>query len=387
MSKKIHYIAAIHKKNDAGIVKKIESTIGALADKGYAVEAYFAHQDGYRGVLQLRHKIRKIKTDMIILRSCRYYSLLLFMTLWAKRRTGTRIVIDIPTPIVNLLFEIWGQRKNVRGALLRISLIVLSLPWSHWVAHRVIQYGIEHPWFLLGLRRKTILVGNGVRLADIPKPITPPSHNGELLVLIGVAKLFFWHGFDRVIRGIAEYESSRKSHVGTQPAVIFVIVGDGPERAALELLVDRMSIEHRVRFEGYQGGDRLMDFYHAAHIAISSLGLHRQNLKLASPLKAREYLGMGLPIVFSYTDPDVPDDAEFVFKVSADDSPLPIAALVDWYLQLRQKNVLPWQPRENAEQHLDFAVKTAVYEGLLGQMPTQSGSAALGVKTDCHQRL
>ena len=88
------------------------------------------------------------------------------MALWAKRRQGVRIVIDIPTPMVNLLFEIWIQRNSIRGALLRISLVLSSLPWSYWVTHRVIQYGQEHPWFLLGLRHKTVLMGNGINTPD-----------------------------------------------------------------------------------------------------------------------------------------------------------------------------------------------------------------------------
>lgn len=161
MSPKICYLAAIHESKDAGVRKKIESTLDALADKGYVTEVFFGHRDGYRGVLQVRDRIRSIKADMIILRSCSYYSPLLVTALWTKRREGARIVIDIPTPMVNLLFEIWGQRKTVAGALLRIVLTLSSLPWSHWVAHRVIQYGHEHFWFSLGLRHKTALIGNG----------------------------------------------------------------------------------------------------------------------------------------------------------------------------------------------------------------------------------
>lgn len=365
MNPKIFYLAAIHERKDAGVVKKIESTASALADKGYATEVFFGHQDGYRGILQIRDKIRSIKADMIILRGCGYYTPLLVMALWAKRRQGVRIVIDIPTPMVNLLFEIWIQRKSIRGALLRISLALSSLPWSYWVAHRVIQYGQEHPWFLLGLRHKTVLMGNGIRVANIPRFLAKPDYNGQSLILIGVAKLFVWHGFDRVIRGIAEYEIERKNHLHSWPEVNFVVVGDGPERIILERLVIQLSIQHLVRFEGHQIEDVLYKNYSSAHIAVSSLGLHRQSLKFASPLKAREYLCMGLPIVFSYNDPDIPDNTEFTFRVPADDSPLKISALIDWYSILCKKNILPESPRRFAEKYLDYSAKIKVYEDLL----------------------
>ncbi len=367
MSQKVCYLAAIHESRDSGVVKKIESTVKALIDKGYTGETYLGTEDGYRGVLQIRKRLHEVDTDLVILRSCGYYVPLLITALLVMRMGGTKIVIDTPTPVVNLLFEIWGQRKSICGALIRSLLLLLSLPWSHWIAHRIIQYGREHPWFLLGLRKKTVLMGNGVRVADYPSPTNPLGCPEDSLVLIGVAKLFFWHGFDRIIRGIATYEKDRMECANPSLPVRFVIVGDGPERAVLEQLVNDMSITHQVCFKGYQTGKALRELYSTAHIAVSSLGLHRQNLTLASPLKAREYLSMGLPIIFSHEDPDVPDTAEFVFKPPSDDSPLIIADIVSWYTRWREKGGLPMQPRRFAEQHLDFSVKTEIYESLLQQ--------------------
>lgn len=370
MSLKICYFAAIDRRKDVGVVNKIESTMQALTGKGFRCEIFWGTEDGWRGVMQLREKLLRPDADLIILRSCGYYSPLLVPALIAARKKGAKIVIDIPTPVVNGLIEIWGQKTSLRGALTRMFLLVSSLPWSHWVAHRIIQYGREHPWFLLGLKDKTVLVGNGFNTQAVCVKNHADNYVGDELVLIGVAKLFFWHGFDRVIQSIAAYEADRQMGRHSGPNVVFWIVGDGPEKAKLEALVDDLAVTDCVKFKGFQVGDMLNQLYEASDIAVSSLGLHRQNLMMASPLKTREYLAMGLPVIFSYTDVDIDEGAEFVFKAAADDSPLSIQDMLAWYADLRKNGFAPSHANEFARHYLDFSVKTWVYEELLNPQET-----------------
>ncbi|MGD7033798.1 glycosyltransferase [Methylotuvimicrobium buryatense] len=369
MSLKICYLAAIDRRKDVGVVTKIESTMQALTRKGYQCEIFWGTEDGWRGVMQLREKLLRLDADLIILRGCGYYSLILVTALMAARKKGAKVVIDIPTPVANGLFEIWGQRTCLGGALMRMILLVLSLPWSHWVAHRIIQYGREHPWFMLGLKDKTVLAGNGFDTQAVCVK-NHAAYSGDELVLIGVAKLFFWHGFDRVIKGIAAYEADRQASLHSGPIVVFRIVGDGPEKAKLEALVDEVAVTDYVHFNGFQVGDKLIELFVSSHVGVSPLGCHRKNLTLASPLKTREYLAMGLPVIFSYTDVDIDEGAAFVFKAAADDSPLSIPDMLTWYAGLRKNGFTPSHAHEFARHYLDFSVKTWVYEELLNPQET-----------------
>lgn len=46
------------------------------------------------------------------------------------------------------------------------------------------------------------------------------------------------------------------------------------------------------------------------HIAVGTLGLHRNNMEEACPLKTREYLAAGFPVILGYTDTAFPSQSE-----------------------------------------------------------------------------
>ena len=54
----------------------------------------------------------------------------------------------------------------------------------------------------------------------------------------------------------------------------------------------------------------------SADVGIGTLGLHRKSMDEASPLKVREYLAVGLPVLYGYRDPDADDLQPFVLKVA-----------------------------------------------------------------------
>jgi len=65
-------------------------------------------------------------------------------------------------------------------------------------------------------------IKNGVDLDNIA--LKKNHHQDDRINLIGVANLNSWHGYDRIIRGIAKYGSQKT------PQVHFYIVGDGPDK-------------------------------------------------------------------------------------------------------------------------------------------------------------
>ena len=50
-------------------------------------------------------------------------------------------------------------------------------------------------------------------------------------------------------------------------------------------------------------------------LALGTLALHRKRMTQAAPLKVREYLAYGLPVVIAYDDPDLRDPFWFVLRL------------------------------------------------------------------------
>lgn len=212
----------------------------------------------------------------------------------------------------------------------------------------------EIPPVLKGLEQKILIIGNGIDLSEIPE-ITPPEFEKELH-LIGVANVAYWHGYDRVIKGLGEYYNHHYNKENGY-AVIFHVVGEGPELKKLKELVQKYGLSDKVIFHGTKSGNDLISIYENAHVAIGSLGLHRIKLG-GNPIKHREYCAMGIPFVAETNDLDFPDDFPFMLKVSANDSPVNVQQLITFYARIREKYLnYPHVMRKYAECFLTWKAK------------------------------
>lgn len=173
--------------------------------------------------------------------------------------------------------------------------------------------------FMKGARTVNIL--NGIDPADI---VRRQEHSrGNIIKLLAVANVSSWHGFDRVIRGLAEYHGKRE--------INFVIVGQGSELAELKRLVIQYRLENTVLFRGLQLGEGLDKCFDECDIAVGSLGLHRLGITPSS-LKSREYMARGIPFVASETEAMELDDnvRPYVYMVPGNDQEIDIEALLEW---------------------------------------------------------
>jgi glycosyltransferase involved in cell wall biosynthesis len=91
-----------------------------------------------------------------------------------------------------------------------------------------------------------------------------------------------------------------KSHSGTS----FILVGDGPERERLEIMVDGLSIRAQVRFVGRVDRDATAGWYRQASMMVVP------SLDEALPMVVLEACAHGLPVVASKVGgiPDVVED-------------------------------------------------------------------------------
>lgn len=196
----------------------------------------------------------------------------------------------------------------------------------------------------------TVRTDNGIDIAKIS--ISPQSGLSDRLRLLGLANLSFWHGYDRVIEGLARHAASDDSR-----RVHFDIVGIGSELDRLRNRASELGVHDLVTFWGSQRGAALEEIASKSHVGISSIGMHRLNVD-TSNLKSREFCARGLPFIHAYEDRDFNADLPFVLHIPADDSPVDIASIVGFYDSLRSTHPdFRSEMRLYAERNLTWSAK------------------------------
>jgi glycosyltransferase involved in cell wall biosynthesis len=334
---------------DSGISKKIISQVKGLREAGHQVAVCTYFIDG-RG-----HRVRQIDDALIadygtgrlaaLRKRCSYGCI----AQWAQRHgvemayvrsfhnanpftiglfrrlhaAGIRIAMEIPTYPYDAEYAHFPLASRLELAVDRLFRHRLALN-----ADAIVTFTDEREIF----GQRTIRISNGVDFDALPLHRPAPHAPGELH-LIGVAEVHYWHGFDRLLRGLGEYYRS-------QPAVrvTFTLVGgiDTPERLGsaqaegILPLIARYGLQDVVTLAGPLHGKALDEAFAQADMAVGSLARHRCGISCIKTLKNREYAARGIPFLYSETDADF-DGQPYVLKVAPDETPVPIPRVVDFY--------------------------------------------------------
>lgn len=180
--------------------------------------------------------------------------------------------------------------------------------------------------------QRTIQISNGIDFSSV-RLKEKQIRNGELH-LIGVAEIHYWHGFDRVIAGMANYYKDGSCDY----KVYFHIVGEfSGERERNEILlpINEFHLEKYVILYGPLFGDDLDEVFNRADLGIGSLARHRSNVTYIKTLKNREYAARGIPFIYSETDTDF-ENMPYILKVPADESPIDIKKIIKKYFLISE---------------------------------------------------
>ncbi|WP_059042204.1 glycosyltransferase [Paenibacillus rubinfantis] len=109
-----------------------------------------------------------------------------------------------------------------------------------------------------------------------------------------------WQGLDEIARLAAN-----------KPDWRFDIIG--PERSELE--ASGLPVPSNMAFHGQLTRDHYQPLLDEADIAIGTLALYRKGMEEASPLKVREYLANGLPVIAAYRETDFPEPVPFFLQL------------------------------------------------------------------------
>lgn len=196
---------------------------------------------------------------------------------------------------------------------------------------------------------KTINISNGIDFGKIKLKSKNTGESGKIN-LIAVADIHYWHGFDRLINGLGEYYKKINA-----VEVSFQIIGDGvtSEVEMLKKLTIDLDLSKYVHFHGNRSGDELDNFFEMADFGIASLARHRSGIKNIKTLKNREYAARGIPFIYSEEDDDF-ENMPYILKVPADDSPIDIQHIIDFYKSLK---LTPSEIRESIVNSLSWKVQ------------------------------
>lgn len=188
--------------------------------------------------------------------------------------------------------------------------------------------------------QKTIRISNGIDFNNIQVKKKFNDTTNELN-LIGVAEIHRWHGFDRLIKGLAKYYSTNPEY-----KVYFHIVGyfySPTEKNEITSIIQQQHLEEYVIVYGKQHGRELDAIFEKCDFGIGSLGRHRVGIDKIKTLKNREYAARGIPFIYSETDSDF-DNKAYVLKAPADESPIDITQIINFYKSL---SISPQQIRDS----------------------------------------
>lgn len=134
-------------------------------------------------------------------------------------------------------------------------------------------------------KKQIAVISNGIDLSSAE--LLPPTKNISPVITMVASRGMNWHGVDKLIRFAEKY-----------PDIIINIVGYS--RADVEMRVPINAILH-----GFLPREKLRDIYLSTDIACGTLALHRKNMDEACPLKVREALAYGIPVMIAYHDTDL----------------------------------------------------------------------------------
>jgi glycosyltransferase involved in cell wall biosynthesis len=144
--------------------------------------------------------------------------------------------------------------------------------------------------------KPTRVIANGIDLENFV-PLPAPSNSIPRLAFIGNPG-YPWHGVDKLV-----------TLARLVPDVELDVIG-------YDRLPGFESLPENLHLHGYLSAEEYKKILGGADAAVSSLGLHRIGLEEASPLKSRECLALGLPLVLAYIDTDLHNlDVDFLLRI------------------------------------------------------------------------
>lgn len=370
---KLFYLAAFDKNKSSGVEKKIITQIDNLSNLNVVVNR-IGWTKGNNQVSCFIEKIkilfhiisssRKTKNKTVLyIRGCFNYILCLSLVL--LKPCGLKIAFELQSiqskefKNANYSNNLWCLMSILKSRIdsFFVTLILNSSDAIVSVTSEINQ------WYkrLTHNKLNYLVLGNGISTSSLPVSRRPKTM--EELNVICVANVDVWHGVDRFIRGLHEYQSSFH-----KTPIVFHIVGDGPALPDLRKLVVELNLQDKVIFHGFKSGKDLDEIFDMCHVAMDALAGSRKGLTELSSLKSREYCTRGIPFIVSSKDFDFPENWEYMLKIPDDEKPVNMNMLIGFSNRIMADSEHPQKMHKYAAEYLDWTAKMVVLKDFLNSL-------------------
>lgn len=362
--RKLLYIAlaAFGNKERDGVSNKIEEQCKAFEKNGYDVyntgyienDCFIFHVGkamkldtklkSHKRFKMFKGLVSHLKSNAYEVCYIRYpYSDPYFLKLVKRLKQGnTRIYIEVAT------FPI--HTNSVKNFKMKKFLLETSDTVTGWRLKRYVDKVFSIGNIATNIHGiKTENIKNGV---DVERVHLKRHTETAELKLVAVSYMFPPHGYERIIRGLADYYQVSKE---PKMKVLLYMAGEGPELSCWQLLCRQLRLEDKVTFMGAIRRQALDDVFDECDLAVGSLGLYKEDIFAASPLKTKEYMARGIPFIYAYDEIGLDESLPFVLKFPNDETNIDINKIVKYYSEIKDNYVeLSQQMREYALRNYDW---------------------------------
>ena len=159
-----------------------------------------------------------------------------------------------------------------------------------------------------------------------------------------------WHGIDRIIKSLENYQGEKK--------ITLDLIGNLSE-CDLKM-ISESSVNNQIKIIASVNTNDLNKKLDHYHIGIGTLSAYKKSLNEATPLKTREYVARGFPILIGYTDTDIVNHCEFqtyCYQIPNNESLINMESLFQFVKSVYVDNEHPKKIRALAFKYMNSKIK------------------------------
>ncbi len=342
---KIAYLIDYDPGINSGVMQKIRQQSGQWRSKGHTVYLIstktMSIYDGEENILHRQKSLNlefgKLGTALNLLYNAYYINVLMekididiiymryrpFIPFFQKMLKQYKVIMEINSDDT-LEYRTHSKLKHWYN---RYTREVFLKDMDAFVS---VSHELKERFLYLNKPIEVIANGIDVRSCDVAEAV---DNEQPTLVFVGSPGQS-WHGMEKIIK-MAEYFKDYRFHI---------IGTEGEEM-------------DNIRYFGYLSQEKVIQTIKQGDVGIGTLSLYQTGLQEASPLKTRQYLACGVPLIYAYKDTDLDEEATFALRLENMEHNIDYSKIEQFVQKVFQDRDIKKAARAFAEDVLDYAKK------------------------------